>query len=252
MERVSCNFQEHIYQGAENIHYLKSALADPETIFIFDADGIIVNSPAEVYRIFNTKVSSFDVTVNPMDADHFHYLTKIAKLNNLPQEVIEKAEEDWYKNMPLYRSEPYDGMRKVVDETIGLSGRNRNYVLTARMPKLSRATHLWFCLNLPKKIPQDNILIRGKNSSVKSDAFKVGKIKEKAETTTWVVFFDDSTKFVKSVSDANIDNCVVVNVPIGKIRPDFSHERLIVLGRYPEKEQSMYPLLDLIRRTKRS
>ena len=95
------------------------------------------------------------------------------------------------------------------------------------------------------EIKPENILIRenGGTDLVDSAKFKVDRLRELSKKAPWVVFVDDSTDFVHAVLTDGIQNCLVINVPQGKIIPGFKHERLVVINRYPEKYQAMYPFM---------
>ena len=92
------------------------------------------------------------------------------------------------------------------------------------------------------EIPLENLLIR-QTEEIKEAQFKVDEIGKAAERARWVVFLDDSTKYIKGVLDSGITNCLAINVPLGVIKPDFKHDRLVTIGRYPYELQGMYPLL---------
>lgn len=170
--------------------------------------------------------------------------------NNLDEEAIKHAEDDWYAEKPLYEAPRYLYIKPVVQKTISLYGKENNFVLTSRNPGLTQMTHEWFRREKLEFL-ESNILMRkdgGIVSQVETAKFKVSRLKELSKISPWVVFIDDSTNFIKAVADSDIGNCLMINIPLGKIRPDFNHKHLIVMNRYPVGLQAMYTLMDAIDR----
>jgi len=173
----------------------------------------------------------------------------LARKSGLSEEAIKHADDDWFKPEVLRVAQKYLYIRPVVEKTVNYYGPGRNFVLTSRNPYLKQSTIDYYADEFPK-IRSENILIRedGGIDMAHSAGFKVKNLKALAEIAPWVVFVDDSTDFTKAVIDANIPNCLVINIPLGKTMPDFRHERLIVIKRYPEYLQAMYPLMFMVDR----
>lgn len=205
--------------------------------YIYDADGILVYSAEKVFSNFENK---HGIKVSPRDIDGWTYLTNVAHSYGLDEDSIKSAEDDWYNSDVLESSKRYLYSRPLVNLTIGLVGAERNFILTSREPNLAEGTYRWFGKHFPE-LPEENILIRDQNSGLSGTRFKVKNVGEFAAKADWVVFIDDSLKYIKAVVDANIPNCLAINVPQGIVRPDFIHDRLITIGRYPEEIQGMYP-----------
>lgn len=159
-------------------------------------------------------------------------------------------EDDWYAKKPLSDAPRYLYIKPVVQKTISLYGPENNFVLTSRNPGLTEMTHEWFKRE-KLEILESNILMR-KNGGIvcqtETAKFKVSELKRLSKMAPWVVFIDDSVDFIKAVAESDIYNCLMVNIPLGKIRPDFNHKHLIIMNRYPTGLQAMYPLMDAIDR----
>lgn len=226
-----------------NWDLFKEAVNSPNVVFVYDADGIIIDSPASVLLEFALKNR---VRTDKQEIDRWNYLTYIAQTAGLDETVIKSAEDGWYKSEVLLEAPRYLYIRPVIDETISIAGIDKNFVLTSREPHLKESTLASLRIHAPE-IPEKNILIRSVDeANVKPTDFKVNCIKKLAEKASWIVFIEDSTKYIKSVLDSGPENCLAINVPLGKIRPDFAHERLIVVERFPKRHQGMYVLLDML------
>ena len=174
-------------------------------------------------------------------------MTHLATTHRLPEELINTAEDGWYDPNTLRKSQRYPYIKPVVRMTTQLAGPERNFVLTSRLPDLREIT----INSIERELPfftKDNILIREKDSDLSESAFKASRVYEQAAQAPWVVLFEDSTKYVRRVLDQGPENCLVVNIPLGHIKPDLVHERLFVVGRYPYEHQGMYPLFQLMKR----
>lgn len=234
MQRERLKLQDY-FVGDWNL-FVK-VVNNPKTIYMYDADGIIINSSRDAVYNFNKK-HGFDL--HSADIDKWLYLTEVAKKNNLGEEAIRTAEDDYYNPDVLEGSGRYFYIKPLIGMTMLLCGADNNYVLTSREPYLTQVTNKWFGQNVSEFL-QENILIR-EDADIKPTDFKVSEIKECAKRTPWVVFIDDSAKYVDAVLDSNIENCLVINVPLGKIKQSRVHERLIVIDRYPQECQGMYLL----------
>ena len=230
-----------------NKELFKTVFQNPETIVVYDIDGILADTPKIVLKNFSNK---HGINVNPEEIDNWTYLSDVSIRNNLDKDSIKHAEDDWYAKGPLYEAPRYLYIKPVVQKTISLYGQENNFVLTSRNPSLAEMTHKWFERE-KLGILESNILMRKSGGIVnhaETAEYKVGQLKELSKIAPWVVFIDDSVAFIKAVVDSDIKNCLMVNIPLGIIRPNFSHERLIVINRYPVRIQAMYPLMDAINR----
>jgi hypothetical protein len=220
----------------------QEVLQNRETIFVYDIDGILANSPKIVLKNFTEK---YEIRTNPAEIASLDYLTRLAKKAGFSEDVIKHAEDGWYKPEVLLAAQRYLYIRPVVRKTVSYYGSKNNSVLTSRNPDLEMPTLNWFNREVPE-IKNENILIRKKGDPMSGADFKVKNLRGLAAVAPWVVFVDDATDFTKAAIEANIDNCLVVNIPLGKIMPDFRHERLIIIKRYPEEIQAMYPFMYVI------
>jgi hypothetical protein len=165
----------------------------------------------------------------------------LAKAAGCTAERIEHAEDFWYDPQLLSTVRKYLYMKSVVSKTIDLFGAKKNYVLTSRGPEFKDSTLEWLEREYPE-ILAENMMIRD-DKKIDSAGFKAECLWWLAKTAPWVIFIDDATDYVKSALDSKISNLVVVNVPQGLVMPSFRDERLIVIKRFPEEIQAMYPLL---------
>jgi hypothetical protein len=236
MERLKFNLPDYLYYG--DWDFLKSAVNNKNNIFIYDIDGILINSTEPVFSNFN-RLTGLDV--RPTQIDGWDSLTNFARANNLSEELVLNAEDGWYDEEVLKEAQRYLYIKPVVRMTIGLTGQERNCILTSRNPNLRDVT----IRNIRQEFPfflEENIYIRSEAYELSESAFKAQVVSEKSVNVPWVILFEDSTKYVERVLLDGPDNCIVINVPLGKIRPNFVHERLFVVGRYPDDKQGMYPL----------
>lgn len=237
MERKPFNWSE-LFEGNWNL--LKEGLNNPETIFVYDMDGILTNTSKAVLENFSKK---YGVRADPTEIDEPLYLTNLAKKKGLGTDVIEHAEDGWFEPDLLLAAQRYLYTKSTVLKTIRLYGADRNFVLTSRNHEVGDITIDWFARELPE-IKRENILIRnyGDVGRVDSVRFKVENLKILARKAPWVVFVDDSVKFCKAAL-SEVENCLVIFIPVGKMVPGFSHERLFVIKRYPNDIQAIYPLV---------
>lgn len=241
MERKPFRLTDYLYYCGDWNMFL-SAINNPDTIYIFDADGILIDSPKKVFSDFSEKTG---IQVDPTQIDRFEVLTHIAIKEGLAQSLIDTAEDGWYDSKILGGSPRYFFSKPILNLTMRLVGPERNYVLTSRLPNLEDSTQKWLRKEHPL-LPAENLLIR--TSGTESETvFKVGQIGKLSEKAPYVIYFEDSIKFVKAVLEDGPLNCVVVNIPLGQIRPDLEHERLFVVGRYLYDCQGMYPIYRLLK-----
>lgn len=222
-----------------NWDLFKEALGNPETIFVYDIDGILANTPKPVFENFYRKTG---IKADPAEMNKREYLVALAVELNLGADVIEHADDDWYKPEILLAAQRYLYVKPVVLKTVGFYGPDNNFVLTSREKDVEDVTLKWFARELPQ-IKPENILMREKESGESSTAFKAREMGVLAKRAPWVVFVDDFTEFCQAVLDAGIENCLVINIPHSKVTPDFSHERMAIIKRHPEDIEAMYPLL---------
>jgi len=223
--------------------FFKKVFSNPETVIFYDCDGILANTPKTVLRRFQDKTG---IPASPDKITNWEYMTSLAVAAGLPEMQIKHIEDDWYKEEVLSEARRYLYMRPVVNKTIKLFGASRNYVLTAREPYLGPSTSKWIQDQYPG-IPEGNILIRS-DSKIESTAFKASQLATKARKAPYVVLVEDAIKNVKAALSLGIDNLLVVNIPLGLMIPDFTDDRLVVIKRFPEDKQVMYPLMDAIER----
>lgn len=235
MEREPFDMRE-LFIGNRNL--FNEVLGNRETIFVYDIDGILADSAKVVYKKFTEKTGTF---ANPIEMNDFHHLVSLAEKANLSEDEIAHAEDGWYDSSVLSLSQKFLYITPVVKKTLSFYGRDRNFVLTSRNPDLKKSTLDWFSQKYPEFNP-NNILIRDKDS-IDPAEFKVAKLRILSGIAPWVVFVDDSVDFIGAVLADGIKNCLVINIPQGKIMPDSRHERLIIFKRYPEEIQAVYPLM---------
>ena len=224
-----------------NWELFEKVLSNPKTIFVYDIDGILANSPKIVLKKFTEKTG---IRTNPAEINEWNYLTNLAKKAGLGGEHIKNAEVDWYEPEVLAVAQKYLYITPVVEKTLKYYGPARNFALTSRDPKFTETTLEWVVRKIPK-FKTENILIR---TDSKDDAsrFKVDNLIRLAGKAPWVIFIDDHVDFAEAAVQADIPNCLVINAPLGKTMPNFRHERLIVIKRFPEDIQAMYPLLFMV------
>jgi len=244
MQEIKPYIFSEVFSG--NWQKFKEAFLNPETIIFYDGDGVLFDTPKVVLKKFTSETG---VTTDPAEIDDWSYLTSKATRAGLPEEIIHKAEDDWYNSDVLVQATRYLYMRPVVRETVRRFGARNNFILTAREPRLADSTRKSISKCYPE-IPLDNLLIRS-DTGIDLELFKVDEIRRKAEKAPWVILVDDAIKNVRSALDAGIDNLLVVNIPLGLVRPNFTRENLIVVRRFPNTIQAMYPLMDAINRTAR-
>ena len=230
-----------------NYELFTEVVRNPKTIFVYDADLILINLAKIVTDDFCKK---YGINVDLNDYDSWRYLTKLAEENGLSKNEIEHAEDGWFSPDLIRIANRYLYIKPLLNRTVSLYGPKNNFVLTARNPGLRDATLENFKRELPMILPE-NILMRksgGITSHEDTAVYKAGELERLSKIAPWVVFIDDSITFVKTALDRNIDNLVVVNVPFGKMNPDFKHDMFIIINRYPDSHQGMYPLMDVFNR----
>jgi hypothetical protein len=245
MERKAFNYENHPFIWEElffgNWDFFAEVVKNPETLFVYDIDGILANSYKIVTDRFTEKTG---IKISPKEVDRWDYLTYVAKKFRLAEDIIKHAEDDWFKEDVLINAQRFLYTRPLVRKTVNYYGAERNFVLTSRNANLDKSTFEWFSVQFPE-ILKENILIRkfGGIDMEESIKFKVGNLHSLAKKAPWVVFVDDSTTFTKAVTEAGIENCLVINMPFGKMLPKVRHERFILIKRFPEEIQGMYSLL---------
>ncbi len=216
---------------------------NPLSVVCYDGDGILLNSPKVVLENFTCKTG---INTHQKDIDDWNYLAILAKKNGYSTESANNLQSGWYDPELLKKAGRYLYMRPVVQETVKRFGRERNFVLTARMPELMDSTRYSLRKNY-SDIPVENLLIRDEtNVGVESSIFKSQKLREKAELSPWVILIDDTSENIQAAIEAKIDNLLLIYVPLGRISVDFKHPQVVTIKRFPEESQSMYPLMDAI------
>jgi len=234
-ENLSFNWSEHFIG---NWDLFQKVLKNPETIFVYDMDGILEYTAERVLEKFSDENG---IHADPAEINGWNYLSKLAKEAGMSEEKIKHADDYWYDPQLLLTVRRNLYIKPVVMKTVNYFGAKRNYVLTSRNPEfkdvtLERLTHEF------SELLTKNIMIR-KNKKKDPTKFKSQSLRRLAKRAPWVVFVDDATDFIKSALDSNIDNLIAVNIPQGKVMPDFSHERLIIIKRYPVEYQAMLPFM---------
>lgn len=227
-----------------NWNLFKEALRNPKTIFVYDNDGIISNTAKIVYKKFNERNKT---SAQISEITSWKYLTEYAREQNLDQTVIEHAEDDFYDPGILRQADRLLYIKPAINKTIKVYGAPNNYILTSRNPDLWYVTRKWFKDQFPEILPK-NILIRKDGDKTKGEDFKVQKLQDLASKTPWLVFVDDAPQFVNAVLKAKIPNCLIVNIPQGKIMLENTNKHLFVIKRFPNELQAMYPFMDAIDR----
>ena len=241
MERQPYRFSE-LFTGDWKL--FEKVIKNPETVFVYDNDGIFSDTSKEVYKRFSEK---HGIPVKTSDINGWTYLTDVARNAGLTEDAINHAEDDFYSPEVLEKSQSILYVKPVIQKTLKHYGPERNFILTSRNPEFKDVTLNWFERRFPE-IKPENILIRSNGDNLGGAEFKIQKLKEIASKAPWVVFIDDALKFVQAAIEADIPNCLVVNIPQGKTMPDFTHERLFVIKRYPDGLQAIYPFMDALDR----
>lgn len=226
-----------------NWNLLKNVLSDHQTVFVYDNDGIISDTSEIVYRRFNEK---YGTKIKTCDIRSWHHLTDYARTHGFSENDIMHAEDDFYQPDVFEKAYGLLYIKPVIQKTISYYGAQNNYILTSRNSEFKDVTVSWFERKFPE-ILSKNILIRDENK-VSGEDFKIENLKRLASNAPWIVFVDDALKFVKPVLKAGIGNCLVINIPQGKTAPDFTHDHLVVIKRFPDEIQAMYPLMDVLDR----
>lgn len=241
MERKPFNLQEHL---SGNTSLLSEILKNPDdVIVVYDADGIIINSLEVVFAKFAQRTG---IEIPLAEIDRWNMLTHVATTKNMPEKVVASAEEDWYKPEVLAFAPRHLFSKPLVNLTLKHVGEERNYILTARNSDFRDATYQWFGQVIPG-VRKDNILIRDEKCKMEPAEYKVSQLRRLAKEASWVIFIEDTIEYIETALNEGPENCLVVNVPLGLMAPDFEHERLIVVGRYPNKIQGMYPTYRLFK-----
>lgn len=239
MERQQHNWQE-LFVGDWST--FTKVISNPETIIVWDIDGVLGNSPRAV---FSDVYRRYRLHAHPSQIDRWDYLSSLAKKRSMSEEAIQIIENGWYSTEVLEKSPRYLYMKKLVDLTTLYYGSEQNYVLTSRKPSLADGTYRWMGREYPQILTK-NILIRDTENE-KETEFKARHIRRLSQQTPYVVFVDDSIKYVQFVLDQLIDNCYVINTPLGVIDSSFADPHAFVVKRYPHNLQAMFPLFDAFR-----
>jgi len=244
MERIRrepYNFSEN-FSG--NWRLFQEVLKNPETAFIYDNDGIFSDTSKEVFKRFNEKYKKYKTDAKPSDITEYNYLTRVAEAAGLGRNAIKHAEDGFYDPGLLNEAPAVYGIRRVIGATLSYYGPERNYILTSRNPEFKDVTERWFKRKFPEFLPE-NIIIR-RSKKISGEDFKVRELRRLASENPWIVFVDDGEKFIKHALEANIKNCLVVNIPVGKVQPEFTHKRFFAFKRYPDDLQAIYPFYDAV------
>ena len=217
-------------------------VSNPETIIVWDIDGVLGNTPRPV---FSNVFIEHGLHAHPSQISSWDYLSSLARDKSFSEDKIIAIENGWYSSDILEKAPRNLYMKRLVDLTTSYYGVDRNYVLTSRKPHLKEGTYRWMEREYPQ-ISSKNILIRGSNE-IKETEFKSDHIKRLSKQAPYVVFIDDSTKYIQHVLDQSINNCFVINTPLGVIDFKPNNDHAFVIKRYPHNLQAMLPLLDAFR-----
>lgn len=236
IDLVQLNTAELVSFG--DVENLEKALAHKRVGFIYDADGIIVNLPASVVPDFNRLTG---LKYHPSLIENWKSLQDEVVMRASKKHLAGVAQNGWY-DVGLVKIAPaYIYGLRLAKLTLGIWGPANNFVLTARTkyPELAPATREWFSEKLPKM----------RTGNIKFNHKKGPEVAELAMRLDWLVYFEDSSENIEDVlaGEQPVKNCTVVQVPLGKIQPDFFHDQLIVVNRYPQLIQEMYPAYRLVK-----
>jgi hypothetical protein len=234
-------FEKNIIYGSENINNFYSAIKDPKTKYFWDLDQILVNSAKYIFDKFNRE-NSYKLTANVWQLDQHDYLTAVVEAAGFTDHT--DLETDWYKNWPLYKSESFKYSKEALKIAIDMAGAQNNYFLTSRSPKLRRATCLWIKQEIPE-FGMENLLIRKKGDARDSLAFKIDTLEQNSGDDYKTIFVEDQERFIKGALEAEVKNLLVIGSPNGKVTYTIQDPRLLVLARYPFKQQELLPLYSL-------
>lgn len=235
---VNGNIDKQIFSKTELLT-LKEYVNDPDTVYFWDIDGILKNSTKKVFEIFNDIAGT---KYDPNDILEWDHLKIKAMEDGLSEDLVQLANYLWYDAHVLGSAEKHLGVDDLINFAVQEFGIERNFVLTSRNPNLKIITQRWFELNLPI-FPKDNILIR-EDSDVDPAQFKADTIKDIAGDKKSVLI-DDAPHYIKRVIE-EVENCLILFVPQGKIMSEVESERLIRISRYPEGSQEIFSLYKLM------
>ena len=238
-------FEKHIRYGFENIDKFKDVFCSEKLRFVWDIDGILIDTPKSVLDLANKKYN-FIKPANPWETDEFDFLTKLGRISGFNDKVLESMEADWYKSFPMYKASPYEGIPEALEMAIDRAGPENNFVLTSRKPKLERATNLLIAREFPR-IPCKNILIR-KNLNLSGKEFKMKGLKSLSDFDGVTILLDDVDEYIKAATEIHLDNLYMIAVPVGKLPITVEDPHLLVLERYPLESQGMLPLKNMLQR----
>lgn len=234
-------FEKNVINGAENIKNFYTAIKNPTTKYFWDLDQILVNSTKYIFDKFNRE-NPYNLTANVWELDQHDYLTAVVEKAGFRNH--DNLETDWYKNIPLYKSDSFEYSKKALEIAIDISGAENNYFLTSRSPKLERATCLWIRREIPE-FKMENLLIRKKGDTRDSLAFKVETLEQRTGDNFQTIFVEDQERFIKGALKVNVKKLFVIGSPNGKISYKTQDPRLLVLARYPFQDQEHLPLYTL-------
>jgi hypothetical protein len=235
MERISLKNFEH-FSG--NWKTFVEVFRTKNIAIVRDSDMVDVNSAHSVFGTINQKYPGADL--HPMNVDRWDYVSTMLAMGGHEQDK-NIAEAAWYDAAVLASSPRQLFSRPLIRMLNGHVGKENLYVLTAREPYLKDITQEWYSTEMPGLVIESNILIRSDDTE-DSVAFKVKTISRLAKMYDWVLYFEDAGKYVEAVlSEPGLENCFVVQHPLGKTEPTKAHDRLAVIGRYPAGCQGMYP-----------
>jgi hypothetical protein len=241
------SFEDNVISGIEKLNAFYSVLKNPNTKYFWDLDQVLVDSAKTIFENFNNK-NPYGITANMWESDKYYYLTSLVEKAGFKDHG--DLEADWIKNIPLYSSESFEYAKSALKIAIDVSGPENNFILTSRLPRLERATSLWVKRELPY-FDMNNILIRKKNDLRDGNVFKVDNLKEHSGEDYHVVLIEDQERYIAAALQSDIKNMLIIGMPEGLVSYNICDERLLVLSRFPVKEQEVMPLYTLFQNAQR-
>ena len=246
----------------EQVQILESfliVLANNNTIYFFDLDGTITNSPDYMIKRFNLDLEEFYngngndkgfKKYSVTDFDRYKAIEYWAKENGMSDAEAESIENRWYEGDPLLASNPYLLAIPILKRLVNYVGEEKVKTLTAREPHLTKATQKWHKRWFPFVKPK-NILIREDNSVNKVE-FKVQTVIDEAMTDPEVpvVVIEDSEENTGAIMERTdllgLKNVYCILMPLGQAKPTLKHERVLTLLRDPIGVQDINSLYEVI------
>jgi hypothetical protein len=94
--------EEFLVHG--DIRLLATALANPETFWFLDIDGILLDSASPVVKDFSNRTG---IELSPCEIDSWTWLTQAARENGLPEDIVSSAEQGWFDPEIIGKARPH-------------------------------------------------------------------------------------------------------------------------------------------------